>query len=98
MLAQALIPILNNVDIIRSIIDQIRREYPSFFKSSFNGADSTKDVLTVMIQSDNAIISYLHDLDELKQCLDRNLTKGNKFFVMYLGDLKAELIKKIEAL
>lgn len=98
MLAQALSPILNNVDIVKSILDQIRKEYPSFFQSVVNTSDSTKSVLTVMIQSDNAVISYLHDLDELKQCLDRNLTKGVKFFIMYLKDLKAELIKKIATL
>ena len=96
-IAQTLTPILNNVALVANILNEIRKKRPTFFKNSAgSGGDAEKNILSVLIQSENAILVYIHGIEEAKESMGNYLAEGFKCFHMDLDYLKAQLISKIE--
>ena len=96
LIARSLARVLNNVAFIANIIKEVRKNYPSFFKDTLTQRSPVgKNILSVVIQSDNAIIPYIHNLKMAKQCLDTYLKDGMKIFHMDLDVLKADLLMKL---
>ena len=94
-IAQALTPVLSNVSMIAIIMKNIRTERPSLFELSPSGAKSAgRDILSVLIQSRNAVVVYVHGLKGAKDVL-KDLEKGFKIVHFDLGVLRGELLQKV---
>jgi hypothetical protein len=95
LLVQTLTPILSNIDFIMRILDEIRKIEPPYFSVTGKKDQTQKDecILTVLIQSDNAIMVYVHSIEEAAECISRYLPSGFKSFQMDLSVLKQKLIE-----
>jgi len=100
MLAQALAPILNNIDFIKRILDEIKDIKPSFFAMSDekDRIDEDECILTVLYLSDNDIMFNVHSLEEAKEWISKYLPSGFKSFQMDLNVLKRTLIERIDTI
>jgi len=98
LLVQTLTPILSNIDFIKCILDEIRKIEPLCFSVSGKKEQTQKDeyILTVLIQSDNAIVVYIHNIEEAKDCIGEYLSSGFKSFQIDLSVLKQRLIEKVK--
>ena len=47
------------------------------------------------MQTDDAFIVYVHDIEEAKECIGEYIPKGFKVFQMDLNVLKRTLIEKV---
>lgn len=96
LIAQTLSPILNNVTLIVNILNEIRKKYPTFFKESAGRRkDARKNILSVLIGSENTIMVYVHNVEEATVSMSNYVSEGFKCFHMDLDYLKTQLIEKI---
>jgi hypothetical protein len=94
-ISQALATVLPNVSMIAVIMRNIRRERPSLFGVPSGDPESHREsILSVLIQSPDAVVVYVHDLKEAREVLDY-LSKGFKIVHFDLDLLRRDLLEKV---
>lgn len=99
LLVQSLAPIVNNVDFIKSILDEIRKTKPSYFAVRGHAEDSLEKggcILTVLVESKNAIMVYVTGLEKANEITNSYLPKGLIAVQIDLNFLKTKIVKKIK--
>jgi DNA-binding transcriptional MerR regulator len=99
-LIQTLTPILKNVNFIKSILNEIRIQNPSYFAvpNAEDSLDKNECILTVLFMSQDDMMVYIHDLKEAQKCINEYLSFGFKSFQMDLNVLKHTIIERIKTI
>ncbi len=101
LVIQAITQNLPNVDFAKSILAEIRRTNPSFFSQLGDREDSIDKadcILTVLFESVNAIMVYVHDFEDATVCDRTYLSLGLRVYRMDLNFLKNTLRERIKSI
>jgi hypothetical protein len=97
MITQQISIVIHNIGFVAGILHEIRNEAPrTFFDLTPNRTTKSGEmILTVLIQSENAIVIYVHDIDKSEEYKRKWLPK--EFAVVHwdLGMIKNALIDKL---